>query len=163
MHRPVDAINKESFDSFPTAFESYLDRTESEAEPDALGLRLLERATDSARRLAASTPYEVLLHGDFLDKNVLRSTVGWVAIDPMPRIGDPCADIGFFAAAHPPASDISSRARKLAELMGQDPDRAERWAAVWAVGQGCETWRSDSMDLQAWLMSDELDDLLRIG
>jgi streptomycin 6-kinase len=37
--------------------------------------------------LCATTERAVLLHGDFLDKNLLRCSGGYVAIDPTPRIG----------------------------------------------------------------------------
>ena len=33
------------------------------------------------------------LHGDFLDKNLLLGTKGFLAIDPMPWVGDPCSDM----------------------------------------------------------------------
>jgi streptomycin 6-kinase len=48
--------------------------------------------------LCASAGQAVLLHGDFLDKNLLWRGVGYLGIDPIPCIGDPCADVGFFAA-----------------------------------------------------------------
>jgi streptomycin 6-kinase len=98
-------------------------------------------ARAAAMNLCATTGRTVLLHGDFLDKNLLRSCAGYVAIDPMPRIGDPCADAGFFAACHPPATTILQRAAAIAGQMGLDRQRALRWAAVWAVLQTCQAWR----------------------
>jgi streptomycin 6-kinase len=99
-----------------------------------------------------------LLHGDFVGKNLLRSGAGYVAIDPVPRIGDPCADAGFFAASHPPATTILQRAGAVAGHTGGQ--RALRWAAVWAVLQTCQAWREDQSDLEACLSSDQFEHLL---
>ena len=41
-----------------------------------------------------------------------------------------------------------------------DEARAMRWAAVWAVGEACETWRSDSDELQALVASAEFQRLM---
>lgn len=79
-------------------------RTRGDPARGAAGLERLETARAAAMKLCATTERPVLLHGDVLEKNLLRSGVGYVAIDPIPRIGDPCADGGFFAACHPPAT-----------------------------------------------------------
>jgi streptomycin 6-kinase len=105
-------------------------RTRGDPARGAAGLERLETARAAAMNLCATTERTVLLHGDFLDKNLLRSGAGYAAIDPIPRIGDPCADVGFFAACHPPASTILQRAGAVAEHMGLDRQRALRWAAV---------------------------------
>ena len=122
-------------------------RTRGDPARGAAGLERLEMARAAAMNLCATTERAVLLHGDFLDKNLLRSGAGYVAIDPIPRIGDPCADAGFFAACHPPATTILPRARAVAGHMGLDRQRARRWAAVWAVLQACQAWREDQSDL----------------
>lgn len=155
---------------FPTLARAYPAR-ERRARADAAhelrtrgavpaGLPLLPRARAAAMRLCASSARDVLLHGDFLDKNLLRDGARYVAIDPMPRVGDPCSDIGFFAAAHPPAAAMLDRAGALATRLGEDPLRAARWTAVWAVGEACETWRADSSELAAALTSAAVDRLL---
>ncbi len=102
----------------------------------------------------------MLLHGDFLDKNLLCARHGYVAIDPLPRLGDPCADIGFFAACHPPAVTILPRASAIADRMGLDADRARRWAAIWTVHQDCQSWREDQQLLDELLDSDDFERLL---
>jgi streptomycin 6-kinase len=120
----------------------------------------MERARASARALAVSAPRELLLHGDLMDKNLLRHRDRVVAIDPMPRVGDPHADIGFWAATRMPATGLDARAADLARLLACDPDRARRWAAVFAVGSACETWRPDTRELREWVASPRVVDLL---
>jgi streptomycin 6-kinase len=125
------------------------------------GLARLGEARAAAERLCASARRMVLLHGDFLDKNVLWAADRYLAIDPIPCFGDPCSDVGFFAAGHPPATEILDRAADIASLMGLDPDRAERWAAVWAVLQACQSWRPDQSDLDAVMSAPEFRKRLR--
>jgi streptomycin 6-kinase len=45
--------------------------------------------------------------------------------------------------------------------MGLDPQRAQRWAAVWTVLQACQAWRDDQSDLDAALSTAEFDHLIR--
>jgi streptomycin 6-kinase len=125
------------------------------------GLARLGEARAAAERLCASARRMVLLHGDFLDKNVLWAGDRYVAIDPIPCVGDPCSDPGFFAAGHPPATGILGRAAGIASRMGLDPDRAERWAAVWTVLQSCQAWRADQSDLDAAMTAPEFRKRLR--
>jgi len=99
-------------------------------------------------RICETTDRTVLLHGDFLDKNLLWDGVGYVAIDPIPRIGDPCSDVGFFASGHPPATAILERATAIAARMDLDPHRARQWGAVWAVLEACSACRLDQSDLR---------------
>jgi streptomycin 6-kinase len=110
---------------------------------------LIERARRSAKELATSASGEVLLHGDVMDKNLLRHHAGLVAIDPDPAIGDPHSDIAFWAVTRTPVAGLEARVAELARLLDCDVDRAMRWAAVYAVGQACESWRSDTNELRA--------------
>jgi streptomycin 6-kinase len=158
---------------FPALEPSYL-RLEARARDDAryeqrasgdpargaAGLHRLAAARAAVRRLCATAGRAVLLHGDFLDKNLLWDGAGYLAIDPIPRIGDPCADVGFFAACHPPATAILPRADAIAGCLGLDRPRARRWAAVWTVLQACQAWRDDQPDLEACLSSDEFERLI---
>jgi streptomycin 6-kinase len=121
---------------------------------------LIAEARASARSLAASASRAVLLHGDVMDKNLLRHHDRVVAIDPMPSVGDPHADVGFWAATRPPAAGLVARAAGLARLLGCDDARASRWAAVYAVGAACETWRTDTRELRAWARSPRAAELL---
>ncbi len=154
--------NDHPFPTFLQAFASDLERVQLEADSSTVGVHLLQQCRDAAARLWSTTPQVVLLHGDFFDKNILLAATGYVAIDPMPRIGDPCSDVGSFASYHPPARSIASRARLIASLLGYDPARAERWAAVSAVGEACETWREDSDELQEWMSGPEAERLLAL-
>ena len=56
---------------------------------------------------------DTLLHGDLMAKNLLWDGSGLVAIDPMPMVGDPCSDIGFWAATTSPdaARELARRCR----------------------------------------------------
>ena len=140
---------------------AYEQRTRNERERGRPGLQRLPLARAAATRLCQSPPRTVLLHGDFLAKNLLSNGTGYVAIDPIPNLGDPCADVGFFAAGHPPAATILHKAGAIARLMGVDPQRAQRWAAVWTVLQACQAWRDDQSDLDAALSTSEFDHLIR--
>ncbi|MEV0645638.1 aminoglycoside phosphotransferase family protein [Phytomonospora sp. NPDC050363] len=99
-------------------------RARGEPERGNAGLIRLGAAKATAMALCATTDRPVLLHGDFVDKNILRARDGYLAVDPSPRIGDPHSDVGFFAAYHPPAAAILQRASTIAELMGLDGGRA---------------------------------------
>ena len=99
-------------------------------ESGTAGVAMLDRATQSARQLDATTSGAVLLHGDFIDKNLVLGSDGYVALDPIPRIGDPCSDVGFYAAYHPPAQGIAERAVTVASRAELDTRRAMRWAAI---------------------------------
>lgn len=110
--------------------------------------------------LCVTTDQPVLLHGDFVDKNILHADDHYVTVDPLPRLGDPNADVGYFAACHPPAAATLQRADMIAQRMGLDARRARRWAAVWSVHQSCQAWREDQESLDRLLASDEVEGLL---
>ena len=171
LHRARDAAFP-----FPALEETYVDledqardnaayeqRTRNAPARGEAGLQRLDTARAAAMRLCATAGRTVVLHGDFLDKNLLRNGARYVAIDPIPRVGDPCADVGFFAAGHRPATGILQRAGAIAGRMGLDRHRARRWAAVWAVLQTCHAWREDQSDLETCLASSEFEHLLRAG
>jgi streptomycin 6-kinase len=133
---------------------AYEQRANGDPTRGAAGLERLGAARTAAKQLCATTERPVLLHGDFLDKNLLWDGAGYVAIDPIPCIGDACADVGFFAAGRPPARAIVSRAGAIATRVGLDPQRTQQWALIWAVLQACQAWRRDQADLEAFLSSD---------
>jgi streptomycin 6-kinase len=123
-------------------------------------LEFLPAASDAAARLCATSDVSVLLHGDFIDKNLLLDHDRYVAADPIPRLGDPASDVGFFAHEHPPATGILDRARAIARSAGYDAARSQRWAAVWTVLLGVSAWREDQQDLERLITSREFGDLL---
>lgn len=143
------------FPSLARFLDSYWNWVLADGEAGTAGLELLDKGRAAAVRLCRSSQETVLLHGDFIDKNLLLGAGGFVAVDPNPRVGDPCSDIGFYAAYHPPAQAIAARARAFGKAAGYDAERCARWAAVWAVGEAAETWRTDSAELQAWMRSTE--------
>ena len=159
----LHAVSPPAHGAFPTQeefFAIWLDRVHASAEPGTVGVALLDRARDAALALEATAARKVLLHGDFIDKNLLRAEESYVGIDPLPRIGDACSDVGFYAAYHQPAGRIASRAKLFARVVHLDELRCARWAAVWAVGEATETWRADSAELQNWVGSKEARELL---
>ena len=133
---------------------AYEQRISGDPTRGGAGLERLGAARTTAKRLCATTERPVLLHGDFLDKNLLWDGASYVAIDPIPCIGDACSDVGFFAAGRPPATAIVSRAVAIATRVGLNPQRAQEWAIIWAVLQACQAWRHDQADLEAFLSSD---------
>lgn len=141
----------------------YEQQASNDPERGVAGLRRLGAARAAALDLCASTDQPVLLHGDFLDKNLLHAGHGYLAIDPIPSLGDPCSDAGFFAAGHPPADAILERAGAIAARMGLNQQRARRWAAVWTVLDACSAWRVDQSDLEALLLGDEFERVLAGG
>jgi streptomycin 6-kinase len=151
-----------SFPSFEDKLQWWLNWARVSGEPDAVGTPMLPLFERCARRLDATAPRKTVAHGDFVAKNLLLGNDGrYVAIDPLPYIGDTCADIGHFSSYHSPVATVVPRARAIAEATGNDADRAAQWAAVWMIGEACETWREDSDDLQAWVTGVECQALLK--
>lgn len=133
-------------------------------EPDRglPGLLRLPDARSAADHLCNTTSEPRLLHGDFITKNLVRyasSPAGWVVLDPLPVIGDPCAEVGTFAA-YQPAELILPVAESLAKRTGIDVGRSLRWTAVWTVHQAAQAWREDQTELEALIASPTVRDLL---
>jgi streptomycin 6-kinase len=152
--------DKHPFPTHGEFLEVWFGWARADAEVGTIGIRLLDHAREVAKGLLASTSNLVLIHGDFIDKNLLLGPDGYLAIDPMPRSGDPCSDVGLYAAYHPPARRIAERARAFARAADLDPERAALWAAMWAVGEATQTWRKDSDELQQWVAGEEATILL---
>jgi len=127
----------------------------------ALALDLMADAARVADHLSSTARKKVLLHGDFLDKNLLLNDDHYVAVDPIPRIAEPESEIGFFACDHPPVSGIFDRATRIAERLSADTDRAVRWAAVWTVLLATSAWRQDQDQLDELVASQEFQAILR--
>lgn len=143
---------------------AYEQRHRNEPDRGGPGLALLPAAAQAVERLIATTSAPVLLHGDFISKNLLRdldSRVGYLAIDPQPRFGDPAAEVAAFAA-YQPAELILPIAEMLAVAVGVDPRRAACWAAVWATHQTAQAWRDDQTTLEHLVSSPEFQRLLHL-
>ncbi|MGH2371181.1 MAG: aminoglycoside phosphotransferase family protein, partial [Chloroflexota bacterium] len=87
-----------------------------------------------------AAPRRVLLHGDFHPRNVLRSERGWLAIDPLPRLGDPSFDAATFLKDEPVNV---ARVDALSDRLGLEPQRMRCWlfaltvqAASWHLAAG---------------------------
>ncbi len=122
---------------------------------ERLGAYFAQRELDVPAAASALVGGDVLLHGDLMPENLLWDGSGLVAIDPLPMVGDPCADIGFWAATTAPDA-----ARELARACGRDPERAAVWAAVWALGEARTGPPDHARMLRAWLAGDEARRLL---
>jgi streptomycin 6-kinase len=132
-------------------------------DPDraAGALALMADAQRAMTVLSSTATRAVLLHGDFLDKNLLLNAAHYRAVDPMPYRGEPECEIGFFASHHPPVAGTLHRARTIARRLGADPDRAGRWAAVWTVLLAVSAWRPDQPDLDALVASRPFIEILK--
>jgi streptomycin 6-kinase len=132
-------------------------------EPDraVVALGLMDEAARAARDLCPTASKKVLLHRDFLDKNLLLNGDRYLAVDPLPRIAEPESEIGFFACEHPPARGIFERAALIAERLDADCDRTLRWTAVWTVLLATSAWRRDQDELDTLVASAEFEDILR--
>ncbi len=116
------------------------------------GLMLLPTASTAAESLivSAGSGELRLLHGDFLSKNLLRhasSPAGYIAVDPLPQLGERAAEVAAFAA-YQPAAMITPTAEALAARLGLDQDRVLRWTAIWTVHQAVQCWRDDQAELE---------------
>jgi streptomycin 6-kinase len=112
---------------------AYEQRGRDEPTRGEVGPRRLSAARVTMMRLCATAERMVVLHGDFLDKNLLRNGARY------------------------------RRADAIAEQMDLDGHRTRRWAAVWTVLQACHAWRDGQSDLETCLASSEFEPLLLRG
>lgn len=131
---------------------AYERRTREEPGRAMAAERVLPAAGVLMERLATDSKRMVLLHGDFLTKNLLRAGDDYRAIDPIPRLGDPCADVGMFAADQP-APIILDFAAGLARLLDLEVDRATAWSVAWTVLQAAQAWREDQEALDVLMQT----------
>ncbi|HEX4109252.1 MAG TPA: aminoglycoside phosphotransferase family protein [Solirubrobacteraceae bacterium] len=90
-----------------------------------LGLELCER--DDGR--------PVVVHGDFLAKNLLCSAArGVVVIDPNPALGEAAYDAAMWCVTERPIDRALERCRQLADELALDHERVLAW--VYALGAG---------------------------
>lgn len=92
----------------------------------------IEWAIDKAAELERSTRQEVLVHGDFDERNLLWSTRGLVAIDPWPCVGDPAYDAGYWVHGNR-RPGRRARLEAIVAATGLERERVRDWAAVIGV------------------------------
>lgn len=93
------------------------------------------------RELPATAPDQVLLCTDLHAGNVLSAArEPWLAIDPKPYVGDPAYDSlqHMLNCAGRLQADPHGLARRMAGLLGLDPDRVLRWLFARCVQESAE-------------------------
>ena len=114
--------------------------------------RLLEEARAAVRELVPTQSEQVLLHGDFHSGNVLAAgREPWLAIDPVPLVGEPAFDAASLLRDRGWPLTASSLKRRLDVLSGElglDRDRIRRWGIVQALwwGVSAEKAEEDLLD-----------------
>ncbi len=101
----------------------------------------------------ATTPNQVLLHGDLHHENILQHGNTWRVIDPKGFIGDPAYECGAYIRNPFPGilvcqnmlTIIKKRIQMFADLLNLDERRIAEWTYVQAVVAAC------------WIIEDHLD------
>ena len=119
------------------------------------------REQDELHALLTPGADDRLLHIDLHALNVLRAAHGWVAIDPKPCLGDPCAEIYGLLDGAPLTRlpDRGGRARRWLQTQlarygtasGHDPERLAAWLRIRAqilLAQGAGTKRESLLRLR---------------
>lgn len=135
----------------PTRFQSTAQfarelRVRAEANDDRtaelLERSLLDDALSLLTELEAAAVPNVLLHGDLHHKNVVTAErEPWLAIDPLPRVGDTCYDAVQFlmfrkGSTPDPARTWAGDIGRFCALTGLDAERVARWIFVRLVTDG---------------------------
>ena len=145
---------------FPTigrwalAFNRLRERFEGKTGP--LPLRMVDKAEQLWPELQASSPGEMLLHGDLHHDNILSNGEnGWLAIDPKGVIGDPAYEaarfqhnpIPHFLSMDHPQQVVQRRVGIMASILQQDQARLLAWGffdamlgACWSVEDNGDDW-----------------------
>jgi streptomycin 6-kinase len=111
--------------------------------PHALSDRAIDAALVTLRDLGGTQP-EVMVHGDFHARNILRgdrAVPAWLAVDPKGYAGDPAYDGGTFVKTSllrlgpepDPAASLDRLIRIYAEAARLDSARVRRWAQLQVV------------------------------
>ena len=103
--------------------------------------RLVETAESLSRELLAENKDEALLHGDFHHYNILKSTRGWLAIDPKGVVGPKGYEVGpllinpvdRFLDGSNPRGQTEKRIAILSEMLGMERERVRNWGVCHAV------------------------------
>jgi streptomycin 6-kinase len=129
----LEALHISPPPGLPT-LDSVVSRRIENAERDGRASRKkAEWARAAATQLALDPPGAVLVHGDFDDRNLLVcARRGLCAIDPLPCVGDPAYDAGYWAHANR-RRGRRARLDAIVASTGLDRERVRDWAAVVGV------------------------------
>ena len=120
------------FGSLREMCDLWADWFERDFETDGRGLDpgLAREGTAMLRELPGCAEREVLLCTDLHAGNILASQrESWLVIDPKPFVGDPAFDAvqHMLNCDERLATDPEGLARRMAELLGVDPERVRLW------------------------------------
>jgi streptomycin 6-kinase len=118
-------------------------RTDAAELSHALSDRVIGAALATLCELGGTQP-DVMVHGDFHARNILRgdrALPAWLAVDPKGYAGDPAYDGGTFvktsllrlASAPDPVARLDRLISIYAEAARLDPARVRRWAQLQVV------------------------------
>jgi streptomycin 6-kinase len=93
---------------------------------------MLDDALEARAFLAGSRTDPILLHGDLHHANMVSSPRGWLAIDPLPMLGQCAYDTVQFllfrkGSMDDPASSRGPAIERFSMLVGVDPTRVKAW------------------------------------
>jgi streptomycin 6-kinase len=104
--------------------------------------RLARQGVETLRTLPATAPTRVLLCTDLHAENVLSSQrEPWLVVDPKPLVGDPAFDPvqHMLNCEHRLKTDPFGLARRMAELLGNDPERVRLWLFARCVQESLDS------------------------
>jgi streptomycin 6-kinase len=128
----LDAIHIAPLEGLPSLAETVQRRVGRAVEEGRASRTKATWATAKAAELESEPHRIALLHGDFDERNLLVcSRRGLCAIDPLPCVGDPAYDLGYWVHGN---RRPGRRARLDALVaLGFDRGRVRDWAAVVGV------------------------------
>jgi streptomycin 6-kinase len=115
--------------------EDESERWAEEFPHEPLDRDLVDRAVSFIREAGPTQRESVLLHQDFHGGNVLRSSRGWLAIDPKPLVGEREFDAASLIRDRRPAAkaQMERRLDYLVERLRLDRERTRGWAIAHAL------------------------------
>jgi streptomycin 6-kinase len=129
----LEHLHLEPLDDLPALTDVVRRRVEQAVEQGRAKPDAAAKALASVERLQLGAPPDVLLHGDFDERNLLRCNErGLAAIDPLPTVGDPAYDAAYWAHANRRIGK-RDRVEAIARAMSLDAARVRRWGAVISV------------------------------
>ncbi len=145
------------FDSLEGMCDRWADSFELAFETDRRGLDpgLARAGIETLRRLPATAGRSVLLCTDLHAANVLSAQrEPWLVIDPKPFVGDPAYDAvqHMLNCEQRLATDPARLSRRMAELLGVDPERVRLWLFARCVQESLQdiTMREPARRLAAY-------------